>query len=114
VDDRISTPFEEDAMFMAEIAYSFMDTVNGFRPLQARETLEHLFVRQLEDRRLETRRINDRCDTMSASLTALRSQIAVQQKSSLDGAGSISTEPSSSLEGEVSQDDVLRWVNEVQ
>ncbi|KAG8905354.1 Mediator of RNA polymerase II transcription subunit 7 [Tulasnella sp. 403] len=34
VDDHVPTLYEEEAMFMAEIAYSFMDVVNGFRSLQ--------------------------------------------------------------------------------
>ncbi len=76
VDDRVSTAYEEDAMFMSEVAYSFMDMVNSYRPLQvslsiwhdcarltplrqARVTLEELLIKQLNDRHEETKQINE-------------------------------------------------------
>ena len=38
VDDSLNTAYQEDAMFMSEIAYSFLDIVNSYRPMQASQS----------------------------------------------------------------------------
>ncbi|KIO20436.1 hypothetical protein M407DRAFT_245795 [Tulasnella calospora MUT 4182] len=119
VDDVVLTVFEVEASFMLEISRAFLSAVNSVRPLQARQTLEQLLVRQLETRREETRRIHEKCDSIEATLAALKAkaaEIQQQQDVGLEKLTLDDTIPKASPDGGtgvVSDADVLQWANEV-
>ncbi|KAG8953064.1 Mediator of RNA polymerase II transcription subunit 7 [Tulasnella sp. 424] len=120
VDDNIATVFDLEASFMMEISRAFLSAVNSVRPLQARQTLEQLLVRQLETRREETRKIHEKCDSIEATLAALKAKAAEIQQQQVEGLENLSlddTIPKAANvdggEAGVADSDVFQWANEV-
>ncbi|KAG8896233.1 Mediator of RNA polymerase II transcription subunit 7, partial [Tulasnella sp. 417] len=105
--------------FMLEISRAFLSAVNSVRPLQARQTLEQLLIRQLETRKEETRKIHEKCDSIEATLAALKAkaaEIQQQQEVGLEKLSLDDTIPNVGTNGGtgvVTDDEVLQWANEV-
>jgi len=112
VDDTVPTPFLEDAHYMNEIGYCFLDIVNGFRPLQARENLEQQLLKQLRERRDETQRIHQ-CDVISKNIADLRSQVLAAKYRA--GTSSSADDSKSAGDGftQATPEDVFNWAEQV-
>ncbi|KAB5589272.1 hypothetical protein CTheo_7289 [Ceratobasidium theobromae] len=90
--------------------------VNDLRTLQARATLEGMMETQLQNRRDDTRVINERCDAIEAMLEGLKNQ-SLEFKSLLKGESS-SAPPNPNTKASagvptVSQADLMAWAGEV-
>ncbi|OCH94573.1 hypothetical protein OBBRIDRAFT_817082 [Obba rivulosa] len=100
------------------LAQNIMAAANDLRPVQARGNLELMMRRQLELRKEETRAVHAKCDSLEAKLAEMR--LAAQQlppernSPAPSGVGQISVGMlSQPANGAVSNDDVLRWAEEI-
>ncbi|KAM5545901.1 hypothetical protein V8D89_000027 [Ganoderma adspersum] len=96
------------------LAQNIMAAANDLRPVQARGNLELMMRRQLELRIEDTRTIHSKCDSLEAQLAELRQ--AAQGLGSASSAGaSHAVAPPMQLPdpNEMSNEDVLRWAEEV-
>ncbi|KAG8980952.1 hypothetical protein FRB90_007374, partial [Tulasnella sp. 427] len=120
VDDAVVTVFDVESTFISEISRAFLSTVNSIRPLQARQTLEQLLIRQLETRRAETRKIHEKCDSIEATLALLKAKAAEVQQQQVEGLEKLTLNDSGSKPSKdehpgegITDDDVLQWANEL-
>ncbi|KAH9486563.1 Mediator of RNA polymerase II transcription subunit 7 [Psilocybe cubensis] len=95
------------------LSQNLMAAANDLRPVQARGNLEMMMKRQLDLRREETRKIHEKCDTLSTKLNQLRSTVqrmlADENTPSQPEAKTSNNQPSP----QITQVDVLNWAEQV-
>ncbi|KAG8863077.1 Mediator of RNA polymerase II transcription subunit 7 [Tulasnella sp. 330] len=121
VNDTALTPWDEDIHFMNSIGISFMNAVNSYRPLQARTSLEELLMKQLRERRAETKLIHERCDAIETNLATLRAQAqAVREQADttrnlvVDNLHRRQPATVANPNGEATIEDVFNWAQDIE
>ncbi|KAF9056563.1 MED7 protein-domain-containing protein [Panaeolus papilionaceus] len=118
------TPPEWDRhiSWITVLSQNLMAAVNDLRPVQARDNLESMMKRQLELRREETKKIHEKCDSLTAKLDQLRGSIhkmladsspTTNQPHQPASLPSAERTQQPAQPGDITNQDVLRWAEQV-
>ncbi|KAF8579027.1 hypothetical protein K439DRAFT_1648606 [Ramaria rubella] len=99
--------------WMRVMGQNIMGAANDLRPVQARCNLETMMTHQLELRREETKAIHGKCNALDAKLAELRKRAA--DAAACHNSPELDFNPEASAKDlqKVTQDDVLRWTEEI-
>ncbi|KAK0466424.1 uncharacterized protein EV420DRAFT_1511578 [Desarmillaria tabescens] len=115
--ENVEPEWKRHVDWISILSQNILAAANDLRPVQARGNLELIMKRQLELRREETAALHAKCDSLEIKLAELRTsaQNSSQMNENLSLAAFQHTDiqPSGTDERGPSNEDVLRWAEEL-